>query len=165
MEESVRISSKIFSEIKKRKFPKPTHVFLTGHSLGGAVAALTERLFPLGLTSTCIFGSPRYCNLAAYYCAAQDPPTQIQRVGDIVPAVPPKQMGYADHPYQFDTSGEFVLKPIGNFEWSHLRWCAALFFGKGLVPHNMELYRKELGEPAGSKSCKEILVSYEKVKV
>ena len=165
-EESIRISSKIFDKIRENQFPNTRHIFLTGHSLGGAVAALTERFFPLGLTSTCIFGSPRYCDASAYYCASEGPPTQIQRVGDIIPALPPRRIGYADHPYQFDTSGNLVFQSIDSFRWSHLIWCAALFLGKGFVPHRMELYRKEVGASiVGSRLSQEMLIPYERVKV
>ena len=165
MEESVRIASKIFDTLRDKKIQNLAHIFLTGHSLGGAVAALTERFFLMAPTSTCVFGSPRYCNVSAYYYSPEGPPTQIQRAGDIVPLLPPRLIGYADHPYQFDTSGDFVLEPIGGFGWSHFIWCAALFLGKGLAPHRMEFYRQEMGEHAGSRFSNEMLMPPEQVRV
>ena len=164
-EESIRIYWKIFDALRKNGIDDCTHMFLTGHSLGGAVAAIVESFFPLTSTSTCLFGSPRYCNASAYYSAIKKPPIQIQRVGDIVPELPPRIMGYADHPYQFDTSGDLVIRPIGGSGLSHFIWCLTLFLSKGLLPHRMESYRQEIGADVGSRFSHEMLIPCEQVRV
>lgn len=76
--------------------PRDRPVYFTGHSLGGAVAALCKLLWPASAAPTrrpYLFASPRYGDEAAR-----------KRVGafayvkrnDIVPLVPPKALGYAD---------------------------------------------------------------------
>jgi len=164
-EEAVRISARIMDAMREQKIDNVDHIFLTGHSLGGAVAALAENFFPRGSISTCIFGAPRYCNVSAYYSSPVGPPTQIQRVGDIVPMVPPKGMGYADHPYQFDTRGTQIIGPINSSRYRHFIWLSALFFGKRFEPHSMESYRRELGNTANVPSANAPLAPFEKLRV
>ena len=164
-EEAVRISARIMDAMREQQTGEIDHIFLTGHSLGGAVAALAENFFPRGSISTCIFSSPRYCNVSAYYSAPVGPPTQIQRSGDIVPLVPPKGMGYADHPYQFDTNGSSIVSPISSSWFFHFLWLAALFVGRRFEPHSMESYRRELGNTAGVQSAHARLAPFEKLVV
>lgn len=163
-EEAFRISTRVLDKVRSRK--KVKHIFLSGHSLGGAVAGIAQHfLWQEGKRiSTCIFGSPRYCDVSAYCSSLHWPPTQIQRPGDIVPSVPPRRMGYADHPYPFDTKGNPIFEPIRNPEHHHFLWRAALFFAKGLKPHSMELYRKELGCSAKAEWWNKPLTSHEKLK-
>ena len=163
-EEAFRIAQKIATKIQDYGDDKFNHIFLSGHSLGGAVAAIAENFFPHNNTSTIIFGSPRYCNTSAYFSSIGKPPTQIQRSRDLVPFLPPKRMGYADHPYQFDTSGNPIMEPISVSIWPQFKWCLALFLGKGSKPHCMELYRQELGKTANAKWWKKKLAPYEKLK-
>ena len=115
-EEAVRISARLMDEIRNLK-EDIDHVFLAGHSLGGAVAALSERFLGIRAVSTCMFGSPRYCDISWYYTSSEGPPTQVQRPGDIVPYIPPRRLGYADHPYQFNTDGGSVIDPHSPDEY------------------------------------------------
>ena len=147
-EETVRIAPRIYDEMAEQNRQRPSHIFFAGHSLGGAVAALTEKFFPGGDTSACIFGTPRYCDPTVYFSSLQKPPTHVKRSGDIVPSVPPKWMGYADHPYQFDTSCTPVMESIQYTRWQHYLWQLALFLGNRFKPHTMEGYRQELGQTA-----------------
>ena len=163
-EEAVRIVAKLMDAMQEHGNDNINHIFLSGHSLGGAVAALVENFFPRGRTSTCIFGSPRYCNTSAYFSSPGRPPTQIQRPGDIVPLIPPRQIGYADHPYQYDTSGNQIVEPIRASRWPHFIWRAALFLGKGFEPHSMEVYRQELGKTANASWWDKPLTPYEELK-
>jgi Lipase (class 3) len=164
-EEAVRISAKINDAILKSRMKDIDHVFLTGHSLGGAVAALASSLIDPAADSTCIFAAPRYWNVAAYYgLPSGPPPTQIQRPGDIVPYVPPRSLGYADHPCQFSTAGQSIFEPISHSSWPFFLWRIALFLAKTFEPHSMEAYRRELGHAAGAKWANEPLAPYEKLK-
>ncbi len=161
--EAFRIAVQLVNKIQDNRNDKFNHILLSGHSLGGAVAALAEKFLTHNNTSTIIFGSPRYCDASAYFSSIRMPPTQIQRPGDIVPFVPPKQMGYSDHPYQIDTSGNTIVKPI-HAKWPYINWRLALFLGKGVESHSIERYREELGETAKAALWNEPLTPYEKLK-
>ena len=163
-EEAFRIAVIIANKIQNLRNGKINQILLTGHSLGGAVAAIAEKFIPHNNKSTIIFGSPRYCDASVYFSSIGKLPIQIQRFGDLVPCVPPKQMGYSDHPYQFDTSGNQIMEPICASRWPHFIWRTALFLGKGFEPHRMELYRQELGKTANAKWWKEELAPYERLK-
>jgi len=167
-EEAVRISAKIMDAIRDKQIENVDHVFITGHSLGGAVAALSETFIGPKAISTCIFGSPRYCDVSAYYgshVGPPAPPAQVQRPDDIVPFVPPRRMGYADHPYQFSTAGDPLFDPISDSLWLYFLWRLLLFLGKRFEPHSVECYRRELGHAANAKWADEPLAPYEKLTV
>lgn len=150
-EEALRIVVKIMDALGEKNIDDVDHIFLAGHSLGGAVAALSEHFIRMAPVSTTIFGAPRYCDVAAYYSSPYRPPTQIQRPGDIIPLVPPLRMGYADHPYQFSTDGQQIIGPVHPSSLFHWIWLAALFLGKQFEPHNMEAYRREIGRTANAR--------------
>ncbi|MEA2822604.1 MAG: hypothetical protein QOJ86_4608 [Bradyrhizobium sp.] len=161
-EEAVRISSKIVDALRDKGITQVDHVFLAGHSLGGAVAALSEHLLRFN-GSTIMMGAPRYCDVSTYYASLIGPPTQIARMGDIVPFVPPRSVGYADHPYEFDTSGAAVVRSFVQSSIPYFIWRLALFVGKRFEPHSMEMYRRELGITARVPSAGEALAPYEKL--
>lgn len=164
-EESMRISTRILDAIRDSNLGDIDHVFLTGHSLGGAVAAISENFINVAPTSVCIFGAPRYADLSAYVSLPYGPPAQVRRPGDVVPTVPPKAFGYVDHPVEFATSGAPYIDPapytssLGGF----LRW--ARFLAGRFEPHNMEVYRHELGATAGAKAASLMLAPVEKLTV
>ena len=72
-EEAVRIAVKLIDAMREHGLDNIDNICLSGHSLGGAVAALTENFIPHRKTSTCIFGSPRYCNASAYFSSPDGP--------------------------------------------------------------------------------------------
>lgn len=157
-EEALRISIRIQNAILDLK-PQVdiNRIFLSGHSLGGAVAAISSNLLlRFASASVCIFGAPRYSDLSSYFSHSYffgHPfrTLQVRRSGDVVPTIPPKIFGYADHPYVFDTNGEQFSDPFpyltpifGEF----LRW--SQFLLGGFNPHKIEEYRREIGESAGA---------------
>lgn len=162
-EEATRISTRILDAIRDSNLDDVDHVFLTGHSLGGAVAAISENFVKIAPTSVCILGAPRYSDLSAYVSLPDGPPTQVRRPGDVVPTVPPKILGYADHPYEFATTGASYVDPapysssLGDF----VRW--ARFLCGRFEPHNMEAYRNEVGAAAGAQGAKAPLAPVEKL--
>jgi hypothetical protein len=153
-EEATRISTRVLDAIRDSNLGDVDHVFLTGHSLGGAVAAISENFIRIAPTSVCIFGAPRYSDLSAYISLPDGPPAQVRRPGDVVPTVPPRVFGYADHPYEFATSGAPYIDPVpysstfGGF----VRW--AQFLAGRFQQHDMETYRHDLGITAGAQGAK-----------
>ena len=96
-----------------KRFGENIYIYVTGHSLGGAMAAILYGLwrdddiynhfhhFPssrrdkkYGVVSSYTMGMPRYGNLAAV--AQYSNPYHILNGKDIVPHVPPKYLGYED---------------------------------------------------------------------
>ena len=162
-EETARMVPRIADAMQRSKINNPSHIFFTGHSLGGAVAAICQNFFRVFNTSSYVFGSPRYCDSSAFFFSLSQSPQQVQRPGDIVPFIPPKRMGYADHPDQRDTSGNPVVEPIRASGWFHWIWRWSLFFGKKLEPHLIEGYRRELGHAAGAEFSDAKLTPYKKL--
>ena len=161
--EAQRISTRIVEAVRDCSFGDIDHVFLTGHSLGGAVAAIAENFLGPAPTSVCIFGAPRYADLSAYATLRGDPPTQVRRPGDVVPTVPPKTFGYIDHPYEFATNGSSYVDPVAySSSFGGLARWAQFLLGR-FEPHSMENYRKELGITAGARGALSALVPVEKI--
>jgi triacylglycerol lipase len=64
-------------------------VFVTGHSLGGALALLTTRELALNITGACYtYGAPRVANYE-YFEGMKTPVFRVVNSADIVPRVPP----------------------------------------------------------------------------
>jgi predicted lipase len=133
-EEAVRIAVRIWQEIANWPKQDIKEVILSGHSLGGAVAAICEPLLWWRLANRCqqtqsvILGAPRYCDVAAQYSQLNFP-IQIKRSGDMVPTIPPRALGYADCPW------EFIL-----YKTTH----AIIFFGGGVFSLRSSLDRTPL---------------------
>jgi hypothetical protein len=150
LEEAVHIAPRILHAIYNNNLGPIDHVVLTGHSLGGAVAAVSQRFFrSIARTSVCILGAPRYADAAFYWSQFERFPVQIRRPGDIVPTVPPRAFGYVDHPNEFTTDGKPYLDPASyaSLTGGALRW--ARFLSGRFEPHSIEAYRHELGLAAG----------------
>ncbi|UNC15757.1 hypothetical protein FE249_16760 [Acidiphilium multivorum] len=163
-EEALRISL-IISEKYHKLFEGVEHVFYSGHSLGGAIAAISAALLPNSTTySIHIIGAPRYCDVSAYYSNLMDVPVQIMRRGDIVPFVPPRCFGYADHPIQTDTQGVQFKDRKTSSSISYLIWTSMLFLRLAAKPHAIDLYRRELGKTANAKMATAPLVDLDKIR-
>lgn len=164
-EEATRISTRVLDAIRDSNLGDVDHVFLTGHSLGGAVAAISENFLKVAPTSVCILGAPRYSDLSAYISLPDGPPAQVRRPDDVVPTVPPRAFGYADHPYEFTTSGaEYVdPAPYSSFFGGLIRW--AQFLAGRFQPHDIETYRNELGAAAGAHGAMAPLAPVERLTV
>lgn len=67
----------------------PLPVFITGHSLGGALALLATKLVASNVDGACYtFGAPRVANYE-YFSRVKTPVYRIVNSSDIVPRVPP----------------------------------------------------------------------------
>lgn len=164
-EEAMRISTRVLDAIRDSNLGEIDHVFLTGHSLGGAVAAISENFVKVAPTSVCILGAPRYSDFSAYISLPDSPPAQVRRPGDVVPTIPPKAFGYADHPYEFATNGSAYVDPApytssfgGLIRWAH-------FLIGRFEAHSVENYRKELGATACAQGALSPLVPVEKLRM
>ena len=163
--EAFRISHKIQQHIDAMHLAGVEHTFLSGHSLGGAIAALSQRYLRLpGDEQVILFGSPRYCNLATYEYMRPRIPLQVRRSGDMVPAVPPLSRGYCDHPDQIDSHGELVLDPYENAGWASMSLKWASFARRAVGPHAMDGYRADIGRNAHALGAELPLVPYEKLR-
>ena len=67
----------------------PLPLFITGHSLGGALALLSTKLVAPNVDGACYtFGAPRVANYE-YFSAVKTPVYRVVNSSDIVPRVPP----------------------------------------------------------------------------
>ena len=68
---------------------EPLRLFITGHSLGGALALLTTKLLAPDVNGACYtFGAPRVANYE-YFERVKTPVYRVVNSSDIVPRVPP----------------------------------------------------------------------------
>lgn len=133
---------------------QPDKIFFCGHSLGGAVAALSQNILPYMMWAnardkrpqafSCVFGSPRYANLAyqessSYFRPA---PIHIRRDKDIVPNTPPRVCGYADPLIEYDTSGNPSAAARSGIRYKAAQIPA--FLGSAAADHRINRYRNEL---------------------
>jgi len=98
-------------------------VSVAGHSLGGAIAALTTQYLARNLPSTSFtlhtYGEPRVGNpaFAAYFDALPNVAAmRFVNGNDLVPTIPPPLIGYRHHAHQFwsPNADENVVKCVGD---------------------------------------------------
>lgn len=93
---------RVFDEVAPL-VPKDHGVELTGHSLGGAEAAVLGAYFKAqGWTVTRVttFGQPKVTDEAGAKKLADLPLLRVVNVDDPVPLVPPRELKYIDKPYR-----------------------------------------------------------------
>jgi hypothetical protein len=129
-------------------------IYLTGHSLGGAIAAVYNAVFPsankarkpasfnnnnpIQPISCYTFGMPRYGHGTAIRRFPY--PHPIFNPGDLVPDVPPTGLLYENCPIEYclSSTGLQTVTARPDQEWSPYQVAAQ--FRSGLQNHNMELY-------------------------
>ncbi len=146
-----------------------TSIYVSGHSLGGAVAAIAHAVWArcvllenqdywsathLSIHSCYTFGMPRYGNFPSVMTFKK--PYHIYNEGDIVPGVPLSLAGYvfANPPTEFRANGATI--EISRFRHTMKSWILALWGRLTFRPftqyHQMDLYLKRLRERAPAAS-------------
>lgn len=163
LEETLRVVPQVNDAIKALEIRNLRRVYLCGHSLGGAVAAIAEKLIEIGPSSVCMFGAPRYCDVTAMFERYWRPPTQVRRSGDMIPTVPPRWFGYVDHVSEFLPTGAAFVQERPTFAlfdgFGH--WLR--FLGRWFEPHSVEAYRREVGRAIGARHCEMPLGPYDQL--
>ena len=144
----------LFNELKKRNWINNI-IYITGHSLGGALAAITFALrdchlfkvrHPLRqdkrpkITSCYTFGMPRWGNdIAVEYFRN---PYHLFVSNDLVPSIPPKCMGYENclHQYSLDEQA-FIYVDFSLSKLQRVKESAKVFItNKKKIDHMIESY-------------------------
>lgn len=165
--EAERICGILSVEIE-RQHGRIDHLHVCGHSLGGAVAAISEIVLGLwlraGRTTSVIFGCPRYFSAGAYLWYDRRSPLHVRRKGDLVPSVPPRRFGYSDIIREQKPDGTLFTEPppcrLLNLYILPWLW----FVGRFAAPHSMERYRLETGAAAGAAHWDEALTDAVKLR-
>lgn len=152
--------SQIDEELERlsRHGEEPLPVYLTGHSLGGALAAIMNavrgRVLGRGLVQEGIlehrvpfdacytFGMPRYGDAQAVSRLAQ--PFMFYNELDVVPSVPPTWLGYESGTSEYMLDGRSIERAPSNDTLSFAAFLTLLATGIGIKHHDIELYRQRL---------------------
>ena len=126
-------------------------IYVTGHSLGGAMAAILHALWaPNGTSQTgyhgavihsaYTFGMPRYGNWRAVIEFPQ--PYHLYNAEDIVPSVPPTWLGFDSCLREFMLDGARLEARHSRQLLSFLRWTNRLYWFSlsGVAPHLIGTY-------------------------
>lgn len=144
----------IHSEILGR-FGKDNILYVTGHSLGGALAAILHAIWhrghihyrhfgyspidePLATHSCYTFGMPRYGNFHAVEHFAN--PYHVYNQSDVVPTIPPKCIGFDDSLIEYCLTSEGEIDATNIKGSSFLQFLFRLATLKGIKEHDMEIY-------------------------
>lgn len=131
-----------------------SNVYITGHSLGGAMAAILYNILALNkssflsaqslfLKSCYTYGMPRYAN--NYATTLLQPTFQIYNPNDVVPVLPPKCFGYNNSREEYKLLVQKVENITNDGKLSLLR-TIKLFNGKDIGEHKIEYYVDKLSK-------------------
>jgi len=156
------INEKLKEWSEEHKLP----IYITGHSLGGAMASIYNGIWSsnyrfsdwnegyshLKPHSCYAFGMPRYCNLSGITYLKN--PFHIYNPMDIVAVVPPRWMGYEDCSNEFRLNGQ-EIENISIYEnYKNIKWLSKLMLIKRIREHSIELYRDSIEKQVLSKQYK-----------
>lgn len=124
-------------------------IYVTGHSLGGAMSAILHSEFALInkpksiVTHSCYtFGMPRYGNKQAI--ESLENPFHIFSRNDVVPTVPYKWLGYENSQYERMLDGNTISKLSyrnNKGVWDNI---SSLFTLTAIYEHYIEVYVKRM---------------------
>jgi hypothetical protein len=80
----------------------------------------------------------------------------VRRRGDEVPTVPPRMLGYADHPLVLSPDGTAFVGP--TLAGKLVAW--PKFVARFFHQHSIETYRRELGRAAGANGWNKRLTDF-----
>lgn len=128
--------------VEKIKLP----LYVTGHSLGGALAEVTVMRFPYsGRIAACYtYGAPRVCDLKGLVKFYKIPIYRVVHEADLVPSVPLFLQGYVqvgDMRYINDQD-ELTIGSVGVFRrwWSQVKAVIYLQLNLWIKDHEIKLY-------------------------
>ena len=131
-------------------------VYVTGHSLGGAMAALLHATWIAcrkcgthshgsPTHSAYTYGMPRYADdEGVHHCRC---PYHIIKSKDIVPRVPPMWLGYANSLLEYDVSGTRIQRATKGEAAPFFKWTWCLATTVAVTQHFIEGYRRDLVVP------------------
>lgn len=149
------IAEHITSLIKQSK-QDDISIIWTGHSLGGAMAAVGNAIsqtryyqiekMPGIIRGAYTFGMPRYCGLGSTCLFAS--PFHIYKKQDLVPTVPLRKMGFSDSPREYEISENGNLAPAERDDtFGILGHIPSV--RKSLKAHSIEGYAELLAKATG----------------
>jgi predicted lipase len=128
-------------------------IYITGHSLGGAIAAIAfgsgriqpvyprrDAIFMHSLRSAYAFASPRYAPFQTLFDLHA--PFQYINQGDLVPNVPPGLFGYDDFLYESTLDGSPCSAPDRGTLCKYVHWLGLLASSRFLKNHSILAYRR-----------------------
>lgn len=164
MSEAMRITNLLKIELQNREKDNDINVIMCGHSLGGAVSALAmdrqmhNHIYKINLCGKYIFGSPRYASIELFD-GYFERPLHFWNVGDMVPTVPPKSIGYVEHIDEILLGDWRKRLPDreSNILSSASEWYS--FLTTKFEPHSMNLYRSLLGKAVSAQGSELPLIN------
>ncbi|EPT8338459.1 hypothetical protein ASU80_20455 [Enterobacter hormaechei subsp. xiangfangensis] len=161
VKETWRICGEIDGILTNNDIRGIDYIYLTGHSLGGAIAACAQEFYRYVDTHVYTYGAPRYCNAEAYKTSPYNHPFQYRSSEDMVPTVPPLFLGYTDNPNEFGLDGNNFAPEDKQLASGWSGW--KRFFSRGCSTHFMENYREALGRTANISNPDRPLLPYPKI--
>jgi hypothetical protein len=140
------VNDRLLTQYGKQLTRKNCAIYLAGHSLGGAVAAILNQMqFRASIHGCYIFATPRISEETHF--AGNYQPFQTRRDLDIIPHCPPRLFGYSDFAQQVMSTGQPYV-PAGGIElYFFASWLLSLALNQFPKNHSMERYRLEVLEP------------------
>lgn len=147
----------VSQELQKFLQQQELPIYVTGHSLGGALAAILHALWDRAIsiehsplnnghrvpTDSCFtFGMPRYGDRKAIHELRQ--PYHLYNDKDIVPTVPPRFLGFEHCLTEYRLDGKEIEREPDRVGLSFGSWIYRLALDKGISHHAMELYRERI---------------------
>ncbi len=147
------------SKILKDKELPP--VYICGHSLGGAMAAILNAVwydrdyYRNSCSNWCLYefkkphscytyGMPKYGNF--HFIDWLQTPFHFYNKDDIVPTVPPSLLGYEACFEEYRLDGKSIENTRSREVKKFINWIASLAAGKQISDHAIELYRGRIAE-------------------